>query len=53
MLVRFAEDGTDVEPSLATRWDVSDDGKEWTFHLRRDVKFHCAHPMDAMAVDYP
>ncbi|RYE54989.1 MAG: ABC transporter substrate-binding protein, partial [Sphingobacteriales bacterium] len=27
-------------PSLATRWDVSEDGLYYTFHLRNDVYFH-------------
>jgi dipeptide transport system substrate-binding protein len=31
---------TDPMPSLAEKWDVSDDGLVYTFHLRNDVKFH-------------
>ena len=27
-------------PELATRWDISPDGKTYTFHLRTDVFFH-------------
>ena len=27
-------------PHAAARWTVSEDGKEWTFFLRTDVKFH-------------
>jgi peptide/nickel transport system substrate-binding protein len=29
-----------IVPSLATRWDISDDKKTYTFHLRNDVFFH-------------
>ena len=28
------------EPQLATRWEVSPNGKDWTFTLRRGVKWH-------------
>jgi len=51
-LVRFADDGTEVEPALATAWETSADGRDWTFHLRNDVKFHCGDPFDARAVEY-
>src|SRR6185437_11622962 len=27
-------------PGLARSWEVSGDGKVWTFHLRTDVYFH-------------
>jgi peptide/nickel transport system substrate-binding protein len=49
-LVRYRRNSTDVEPSLATRWDVSGDGKSWTFHLRDNVQFHDGTPLDADAV---
>ena len=27
-------------PALATKWEMSPDYKEWTFHLRKGVQFH-------------
>jgi ABC-type transport system substrate-binding protein len=30
----------DYIPALATKWDISPDFKEWTFHLRKGVQFH-------------
>jgi dipeptide transport system substrate-binding protein len=39
-LVRFDHNGIKLEPSLAERWEVSPDGRIYTFHLRRGVKFH-------------
>jgi len=39
-------------PALATSWNVSQDGKTWTFHLREGVKFHDNTPFDASNVNY-
>jgi peptide/nickel transport system substrate-binding protein len=39
-----------VEPGLATSWEVADQGRVWTFHLRRGVTFHDGTPFDADAV---
>ena len=49
-LVRYRHDSTAVEPALATAWDVSADGRVWTFHLRRGISFHDGTPFDADAV---
>ncbi|WLI15014.1 ABC transporter substrate-binding protein [Pseudomonas sp. FP603] len=34
-------------PQLAERWAISEDGKQVTFHLRQDVKFHSGNPLTA------
>lgn len=42
-LTRFAPgsvDLNDIEPDLATGWEVSEDNTVWTFTLREGVKFH-------------
>ncbi|WDV44955.1 ABC transporter substrate-binding protein [Clostridiaceae bacterium M8S5] len=49
-LLRYKEGTTEVEPALATDWKVSEDGKEYTFNLRKDVKFHDGTPFNADAV---
>ncbi len=36
-----------AEGDLATDWEVSEDGLEWTFHLRQGVTFHNGDPFTA------
>src|SRR3984893_6272854 len=41
-LVEFERSGTKATPRLTEKWDVSADGKTYTFHLRHGVKFQTA-----------
>lgn len=49
-LVRFKEESTALEPSLAASWTVSDDRLTWTFKLRSNVQFHDGTAFNADAV---
>lgn len=51
-LVRFKDGSTELEPSLAEKWDVSEDGLEYIFTLRDDVKFHDGTQFNANAVKF-
>ena len=49
-LIEFVPGTTELEPSLATDWSVSDNGLTWTFKLREGVKFHDGTDFNAAAV---
>ncbi len=38
-LVRL-DDNLEPAPDIAQRWQISNDGKTYTFYLRNDVRFH-------------
>lgn len=41
-----------VQPGLAERWEVSDDGLVYTFYLRQNVTFHTGDPLTAHDFKY-
>ncbi|MDR3472145.1 MAG: ABC transporter substrate-binding protein [Devosia sp.] len=43
-LVRWSADGSKVIPGIAKSWDVSPDGKSYTFHLRKGMKWSDGQP---------
>ena len=49
-LVKWAPDKkgkAKLVPGMAEKWDVSDDKLEWTFHLRKDLKWSDGSPLTA------
>ncbi|MEL7623412.1 MAG: ABC transporter substrate-binding protein [Clostridiales bacterium] len=43
---------TELIPSLAEKWEISEDALEYTFYLRKDVKFHNGNDFTAEDVKY-
>ncbi len=50
-LMRIDGDGTPL-PDLADHWEVTPDGKTYTFVLRSDVSWHDGHPFGAADVAF-
>ncbi|MBX6341349.1 MAG: ABC transporter substrate-binding protein, partial [Thermomicrobiaceae bacterium] len=50
-LVQFDEN-LNVVPDLAEKWEVSNDGLVYTFHLRKGLKFHNGDPLTAQDFIY-
>jgi len=50
-LVKYDKQG-DIGPALARGWEHSSDYREWTFHLRTDVRWHDGVPFTARDVRF-
>ena len=50
-LVTYDEE-LNIVPMLATSWEISEDGRTYTFQLREDVTFHNGEPFTASDVVY-
>ncbi len=50
-LVRL-DDNLEPVPDIAREWEVSDDGRTYTFYLQRDVRFHNGRGVKAEDFEY-
>ncbi len=46
------DEDEELQPCLVTDWEISEDGMEYTLHLRDDVTFHDGEPFNAEAVKF-
>ena len=51
-LVRFSPLGYPIVPHIAKSWESSPDKREWTFYLRRGMKWSDGHPFTAEDILY-
>ena len=51
-LLRYRDNPPHIVPWLAERYEVAQDGRTWTFHLRRGVRFHDGNEVNAAAVRF-
>lgn len=51
-LLYYDPEKNEFMPALAESWEANDNHTIWTFHLRRDAKFHDGTPVTAQAVKF-
>lgn len=51
-LCRFKKGSFEIEPCLAEKWEIKDNGKKWIFYLRKGVQFHSGETFDSRSVVY-
>lgn len=51
-LVSYGPRSTEIVPDLAERWEVSEDGRRYTFHLRPDARFSNGRALECADVRY-
>jgi ABC-type dipeptide/oligopeptide/nickel transport system permease component/ABC-type transport system substrate-binding protein len=51
-LVRWSHYGYPIVPHIAREWEVNADGTEYTFHLRRGIRWSDGHPFTAADILY-
>jgi len=51
-LTNINNETEEIEPELATEWDISEDGTVWTFKMREDAVWSDGNPVTAQDVVY-
>lgn len=51
-LLRWNKDWSGVEPGLAESWEVSPDATEYTFHLRKGLKWSDGEPFTSADIEF-
>ncbi|MGD8191671.1 ABC transporter substrate-binding protein [Brevibacillus ginsengisoli] len=46
-LVQYDQESKTIQPCIAHSWEKSDDDREWTFHLKKNVMFHHGRELNA------
>jgi peptide/nickel transport system substrate-binding protein len=51
-LVRFKANSFVIEPCLASRWEIKENGRKWVFYLRKGIEFHNGETFNSDSVVY-